>query len=188
MTNSTKSPSELDAGDLDAEPSLWGLFALVGALICTITVCSLSENYSWFLVRLFVFTLAICICVIVGVTVFRRLWCLLLLPLGYCAFLTITSDFATTTTRTIHVRTGAITRDGSYTSATGSGAGSWHGGVKQWLTEPIPVPLTNSERWHKVLWNRWYLVVFLGSIPAILIQQIAFCFKPPKGAHDCGTQ
>lgn len=31
-----------------------------------------------------------------------------------------------------YVRSGAICNDGSYSSATGSGACSWHGGVAQW--------------------------------------------------------
>ena len=30
-------------------------------------------------------------------------------------------------------RIGAICKDGTYTTATGRGAGSWHGGVDRWL-------------------------------------------------------
>ena len=37
-----------------------------------------------------------------------------------------------------HQRTGAICEDGTYSSATGSGACSWHGGVKEWLQRFIP--------------------------------------------------
>ncbi len=35
-------------------------------------------------------------------------------------------------------RTGAICEDGTYSSATGSGACSWHGGVQEWLQQFIP--------------------------------------------------
>ena len=33
-------------------------------------------------------------------------------------------------------RIGAICKDGKFTTATGRGAGSWHGGVKEWVYAP----------------------------------------------------
>ena len=62
-------------------------------------------------------------------------------------------------------RIGAIAKDGTMTSSTGSGTSSHHGGVRQWLTQPVAESMTTAERWNRAFITSWGLVPFLVALP-----------------------
>ena len=64
------------------------------------------------------------------------------------------------------VRVGAICSDGWHSSATGSGACSWHGGVREWLTVERVKHFEGRERWSNFIWGNWY---WLGVLATLLI-------------------